>query len=90
MSGPTLQPDAVNAQRHDPLELLTLDEVSAITRRSRRSLYEDIAADRLHIVKLGRSTRVPRLELERYLRDVCGWDPATIPTNLRPLPGGKS
>ena len=51
----------------DPLELLTLREVSALLKRSRRALEMDIAAGRLHSVKLGRSTRIPRVELERYV-----------------------
>lgn len=54
---------------HDPLELLTVSDVSALIKRSRSSLYKDIHAGRLHIVKLGRSTRVPRMELERYIHD---------------------
>jgi excisionase family DNA binding protein len=65
--------DGIARARHDPLELLTLDEVSALIKRSRRSLTEDIAAGRLRAVKLGRSTRVPRLELERYLAEMGGY-----------------
>lgn len=52
---------------HDPLELFTLAEVGRLAKRSRRSLYADIAAGRLRTVKLGASTRVPRVEVERYL-----------------------
>jgi len=70
---------------YDPLELLTLDEVSALIKRSRRSLTEDIAAGRLRVVKLGRSTRVPRAELERYIAAAAGYD--TPPTPIR---GGPS
>jgi excisionase family DNA binding protein len=62
---------------YDPLELLTLDEVSALIRRSRRALTEDVAAGRLRIVKLGRSTRVPRAELERYIAEASGYDGPT-------------
>jgi excisionase family DNA binding protein len=51
----------------DPLELHTVNQVCALTKRSRSGIYKDIAAGRLHIVKLGRSTRIPRAELERYL-----------------------
>jgi len=58
----------------DPLELLTLAEVSRITKRHRSTLHRDINAGRLRVVKLGGSTRVPRVELERY---VAG--DATIP-----------
>lgn len=67
------------ASHLDPLELLTLGEVSTLIRRSRRQLSRDIAAGRLRTVKLGRSTRVPRSELERYIAAGSGYDgpPAT-------------
>jgi predicted DNA-binding transcriptional regulator YafY len=51
----------------DPLELLTLEEMTEKTKRSRRSLYRDIDAGRLHVVHLGRRTMVPRAEAERYI-----------------------
>jgi excisionase family DNA binding protein len=58
----------MGAQPHlDPLELFTLSEVGRLAKRSQRAIYQDIAAGRLRVVKLGRSTRVPRSELERYL-----------------------
>ena len=51
----------------DPLELLTISEVSRLIRRSRSALYVDIAAGRLRTVHLGRSTRVWRRDLEDYV-----------------------
>jgi excisionase family DNA binding protein len=60
---------------------MTLDQVSALIKRSRRSLEEDIRAKRLRAVKLGRSTRVPRAEVERYLAEASGYnvdDPISI------------
>lgn len=54
--------------RLDPLELFTINELSRLAKRSHTALYDDIRAGRLRIVKLGRSTRVPRVEAERYLR----------------------
>ena len=51
----------------DPLDLLSLQELSKLTKRSVRSLREDIAAGRLHAVKLGNSTRIPRAEAERFV-----------------------
>jgi excisionase family DNA binding protein len=62
----------MQAGTNDPLELLTLREVAAITKRSRASLYADIRAGRLQTVHLGRSVRVPRSELERYVAE--GWE----------------
>jgi excisionase family DNA binding protein len=70
----------VSAERYDPLDLYTLAEVSRITKRHRSTLYRDIAAKRLRVVHLGRSTRVPRVELERY---VAG-DDATL-DNVHPI-----
>lgn len=56
-------------KRKDPLELLTIDEASRLIKRSRRSLHQDIAAGELRAVKLGTSTRIPRVEIERYLAE---------------------
>jgi excisionase family DNA binding protein len=68
----------------DPLELYTLAEVARIAKRARSTLYRDIEAGRLRTVKLGRSTRVPRAELERYVAGDPGYDGPT------PIRGGKS
>jgi excisionase family DNA binding protein len=54
-------------QRIDPLELMTLDEIARLTKRSRRTLYSDIAAGRLHAVQLGRQTRVPRQSVMEFV-----------------------
>jgi excisionase family DNA binding protein len=59
----------MSAAHYDPLDLLTLDEVAALTKRHRRTVERDVVAGRLRTVKLGRSTRVPRTELERYLAE---------------------
>jgi excisionase family DNA binding protein len=53
--------------RFDPLDLLTLTQVSQLLNRSRRSLYDDRMAGRLRVVHLGGSIRVPRMEVERFL-----------------------
>lgn len=58
----------MNQPQHlDPLELMTIKEVVRLTKRARSALYEDIAAGRLRVVHLGRSTRIPRVEVERYV-----------------------
>jgi len=58
----------VTEQPHlDPLDLLTLPELGRLVKRSRRALEYDIAAGRLRVVHLGGSTRVPRMEAERYV-----------------------
>jgi hypothetical protein len=57
----------VESGQSDPFELLTIDELVRLSKRSRRTIHRDIAADRLRVVKLGASTRVPRPEAERYL-----------------------
>jgi excisionase family DNA binding protein len=55
------------AAHSDPLELMTIRQISQLLKRSRAALYEDIAAGKLRTVKLGTSTRVPRMEVERYV-----------------------
>lgn len=55
------------SERLDPLELVTLQELSRLAKRSMDSLYRDIKEGRLHAVRLGANWRVPRVEAERYL-----------------------
>lgn len=76
----------------DPLELLTLADVAQLTKRSRRSVERDIAAGRLAVVKVGRSTRVRRSELERYLAalEAAFADPDATMTAPTPLRKGQS
>jgi excisionase family DNA binding protein len=53
--------------------LLTLDEAARQLRCARRSVERHIASHRLRVVHLGRSVRVERRELERFIaqmRDV--------------------
>lgn len=57
-------PDQPN--RIAPERLLKLDEMAAECFVSRRTLERDIAAGRLRVVKIRRSTRVTRAEVERY------------------------
>jgi excisionase family DNA binding protein len=63
---------ATDPEHFDPLELLTLEEAGQLLRRSRRSLYRDIDAGRIHAVKLGGSTRIARFELEKFIEDALG------------------
>lgn len=53
----------------DPLELLTLAQLSMLWKCSRRFLELEIAARRLTPVKLGRHTFVPRTEATRYVNE---------------------
>jgi len=59
---------ATRTEHLDSLELVTLAEISRLAKRGKSSLYRDIAAGRLQVVKIGSSVRVQRPELERYLR----------------------
>lgn len=47
--------------------LLTLDEAARQLRCARRSVERHVAQRLLHVVHLGRSVRVERTELERFV-----------------------
>jgi excisionase family DNA binding protein len=47
--------------------LLTLDEAARQLRCARRSVERHVANHRLHAVHLGRSVRIERRELERFI-----------------------
>jgi len=50
--------------------LLTLDEAARQLRCARRSVERHVASHRLRAVHLGRSVRVERRELERFIADM--------------------
>lgn len=50
-----------------PTLLLDLNEVASQLRWTRRSVERQIACHRLHAVHLGRSVRVERVELDRFV-----------------------
>ncbi|GIL36565.1 helix-turn-helix domain-containing protein [Phycicoccus sp. MAQZ13P-2] len=50
-----------------PTLLLDLNEVAAQLRWTRRSVERQIAGHRLRVVHLGRSVRVERVELDRFI-----------------------
>ncbi|MGG5259213.1 helix-turn-helix domain-containing protein [Phycicoccus avicenniae] len=50
-----------------PTLLLNLNEVAAQLRWTRRSVERQIAGRRLRVVHLGRSVRVERVELDRFI-----------------------
>lgn len=54
-------------QSFDPHELLTPDEVCALLQMKRTWFYAEVGRGALHPLKLGRSTRVRRSDLEAYL-----------------------
>ena len=67
---------------HSPPLLLNLNKVATqLLRWTRRSVERQIAERRLRTVHLGRSVRVERTELDRFLRvsgqekgrATCGW-----------------
>lgn len=47
--------------------LLSLVEVAALLRCTRRTVERQIAGQRLHVLKIGRAVRVESAELDRYL-----------------------
>lgn len=75
----------MTAPHYDPLDLLSLDEVAALTKRTRRTVEREVASGILRSVLLGRRRLVPRVELERYIAEGPGYDDS--PTPIR---GGPS
>lgn len=58
--------------------LLTLDEAARQLRCARRSLERHVAGHRLRVVHMGRSVRVERGELERFIAQMRDPHPPTI------------
>ena len=54
----------------DPQELLTPAEVCALLKMKRTWFYAEVARGALRPLKLGRSTRVRRRDLEAYLSSI--------------------
>lgn len=53
-----------------PTLLLTLGEVASHLRCTRRSVEREVARHHIHVVRIGRSVRVERRELNRYLQSL--------------------
>jgi excisionase family DNA binding protein len=54
-------------------ELLTIDELAARARESRRTIQRRIAAGELEVIRLSpRSVRIPRTAAARYLQGTSG------------------
>jgi excisionase family DNA binding protein len=64
----------------DPL-LLTPEEAATVRRLGRTTVYALMKAGELHPVHIGRSCRLSRRELERYVRGLE--NPRTAPRALR-------
>lgn len=56
----------------EPPRLLTIAEVCRLLSCSRSFLYSEIAAGRIHTVKLGQATRTSAAELARYVASLDG------------------
>lgn len=50
--------------------LYTINDVTALTRISRSTIYKHIAAGRLKVVRIGRAVRITPAELERWISDL--------------------
>jgi len=61
-----VNPDAVAA---DQL-LFTVADVARLTRIGRTTLYQEMQAGRLKVVRIGRAVRITRAELDRWIRDL--------------------
>ena len=75
--------DAQRAQEPVPSDqlLLTAEEAATVLRLGRTKVYALMKAGDLHPVHIGRSCRLSRNELERYVRGLEG--PRTAPRALR-------
>lgn len=66
-----------------PTLLLTLGEVAVHLRGTRRSIEREIARRHLHVVRIGRSVRVDRLVLNRYVTLMREVDEGEVPPEPR-------
>ena len=66
-AGSAVQVGMATGEGFDPQELLTPDEVCALLKMKRTWFYAEVARGALRPLKLGRSTRVRRRDLEAYL-----------------------
>jgi excisionase family DNA binding protein len=58
-----------SAAMNEPMGLLTVPEVAALLRIGRNTAYGLIATKQLPHVRIGRTLRVPRSALERWLAE---------------------
>ncbi len=70
----------------DPQELLTPDEVCALLKMKRTWFYAQVARGVFRPIKLGRSTRVRRRDLEAYLSGLEHEDTGTAPSTRSVTP----
>ena len=66
-TGTVVQAEPSTGEGFDPQELLTPAEVCALLKMKRTWFYAEVARGALRPLKLGRSTRVRRRDLESYL-----------------------
>jgi excisionase family DNA binding protein len=74
MADPQLLGDVLAAE---PL-LLTPEEAATVLRVGRTTIYALMKAGELHRVHIGRSCRISRAELERYVRRLDGPSPSAL------------
>ena len=79
MADPQLHGDVLAAE---PL-LLTPEEAAKVLRVGRTTVYALMKAGDLHPVHIGRSCRISRAELERYVRRLDGPQPSALPRPRR-------
>lgn len=53
-------------------EFLTVDEYAKLLRRGRSTAFEDIHAGRVRHLRMGRRILIPRVEIERLIREALG------------------
>jgi len=66
-----------NASLPTPMKLLTVNEVAEVLGCGRTMVYELIDKGQLTRIKVGRLTRIPPSEVDRFVRAGMGLEPAT-------------
>ena len=71
-----------------PLELLTIAELAALSKESRRTIERRIAAGELEVIHLSR--RAVRITPESAARYLHSAEESTIARNTHPIEGGRA
>ena len=60
------------SQKYDPLQLLTADEAAALLHNHRSTVYDMMQSGEIPTIKYGRSVRIRRVDLEKFIEEHTG------------------